>query len=90
MIEFSTVETLIMTYSPLLVTIIGIIVAFLKMVGAIKSIRKDNTKSNEEKTAQIESLRADMQNVVNQNYALKQQLKELLTKIDHIDRPMEQ
>lgn len=90
MIEFSTVETLIMSYSPLLVTIIGIIVAFIKMVGAIKSIRKDNTKSNEEKTAQIESLRADMQNVVNQNYALKQQLKELLTKIDHIDRPKEE
>ena len=86
MIEFSTVETLIMTYSPLLVTIIGIIVAFIKMVGAIKSIRKDNTKSNEEKTAQIESLRADMQNVVNQNYALKKQLNELLTKIDHVDR----
>ena len=90
MIEFSTVETLIMTYSPLLVTIIGIIVAFLKMVGAIKSIRKDNTKSNEEKTAQIESLRADMQNVVNQNYALKQQLKKKKKKIDHIDRPKEE
>ena len=90
MVEFSTIETLIMSYSPLLVTIIGIIVAFIKMVGAIKSIRKDNTKSNEEKTAQIESLKADMQNVVNQNYALKQQLKELLTKIDHIDRPKEE
>ena len=90
MIEFSTVETLIMTYSPLLVTIIGIIVAFIKMVGAIKSIKNDNKLSNDEKSAQIESLKGDMQNVVNQNYALKQQLKELLTKIDHIDRPKEE
>ena len=90
MIEFSTVETLIMTYSPLLVTIIGIIVAFIKMVGAIKDIKKDNKLSNDEKSAQIDSLKADMQNVVNQNYALKQQLKELLTKIDHIDRPKEE
>lgn len=89
MIEFSTVETLIMTYSPLLVTIIGIIVAFIKMIGAIKGIKNDNKLSNDEKSAQIESLKGDMQNVVNQNYALKQQLKELLTKIDHIDRPKE-
>jgi len=89
MIEFSTAETLIMTYAPLLVTIIGIVVAFLKMISAIKGIRKDNSKSNDEKSAQIESLKGDMQNVVNQNYALKQQLKELLTKIDHIDRPKE-
>ena len=90
MIEFSTVETLIMTYSPLLVTIIGIIVAFIKMVGAIKGIKNDNKLSNDEKSAQIESLKGDMQNVVNQNYALKQQLKELLTKIDHIDRSKEE
>mgnify|MGYP002520769267 CR=1 FL=1 len=89
MIEFSTVETLIMNYSPLLVTIIGIIVAFIKMIGAIKGIKNDNKLSNDEKSAQIESLKGDMQNVVNQNYALKQQLKELLTKIDHIDRPKE-
>ena len=90
MIEFSTVETLIMTYSPLVVTIIGIIVAFIKMIGAIKGIKNDNKLSNDEKTAQIESLKGDMQNVVNQNYALKQQLKELLTKIDHIHRPKEE
>ena len=90
MIEFSTVETLIMTYSPLVVTIIGIIVAFIKMIGAIKGIKNDNKLSNDEKSAQIESLKGDMQNVVNQNYALKQQLKELLTKIDHIDRSKEE
>ena len=90
MVEFSTIETLIMTYSPLLVTIIGIVVAFIKMIGAIKSIKKDNKLSNDEKSAQIEGLKADMQNVVNQNYTLKQQLKELLTKLDHIDRPKEE
>ena len=71
MIEFSTVETLIMTYSPLVVTIIGIIVAFIKMIGAIKGIKNDNKLSNDEKTAQIESLKGDMQNVVNQNYGQK-------------------
>ena len=42
MVEFSTIESLIMTYAPLLVTIIGIIISFVKMVGAIKSVKKDN------------------------------------------------
>ena len=32
MFEFTAIETLIMAYAPLVVTIIGIIVAFLKMV----------------------------------------------------------
>ena len=79
-----------MTYSTWLVTIIGIIVALIKMVGAIKGIKNDNTLKKKKKTAQIESLKGDMQNVVNQNYALKQQLKEKKKKIDHIDRPKEE
>ena len=86
MIEFSTIETLIMAYAPLLVTIIGIIVAFLKMIKIMRELKADNKLSNEEKQAQIDQLRADMQNVIDQNYGLKQQLKELLTKIDHVKR----
>ena len=49
MVEISMVETLIMTYAPLLVTVIGIIVAFLKMIKIMRELKADNKLSNEEK-----------------------------------------
>ena len=76
---FSDIETLIMAYAPLLVTIIGIVASFIKMISVLKSNKK---KSNE----QITEIKGELQEVVNQNYALKKQLNELLTKIDHVDR----
>lgn len=76
---FSDIETLIMAYAPLLVTIIGIITSFIKMISVLK---KNKQESNE----QITELKNELQEVVNQNYALKKQLNELLTKIDHVDR----
>ena len=76
---FSDIETLIMAYAPLLVSIIGIITSFIKMISVLK---KNNQESNE----QITELKGELQEVVNQNYALKKQLNELLTKIDHVDR----
>ena len=76
---FSDIETLIMAYAPLLVTIIGIITSFIKMISVLKASKKE---SNE----QITAIKGELQEVVNQNYALKKQLNELLTKIDHVDR----
>ena len=76
---FSDIETLIMAYAPLLVTIIGIVTSFIKMISVLKANKKE---SNE----QITELKSELQEVVNQNYALKKQLNELLTKIDHVDR----
>ena len=76
---FSDIETLIMAYAPLLVTIIGIVTSFIKMISVLKAIKKE---SNE----QITEIKGELQEVVNQNYALKKQLNELLTKIDHVDR----
>ena len=76
---FSDIETLIMAYSPLHVTIIGIVTSFIKMI----SVRKANKKESND---QITELKGELQEVVNQNYALKKQLNELLTKIDHVDR----
>lgn len=76
---FSDIETLIMAYAPLLVTIIGIITSFIKMISILKNNKKE---SNE----QITEIKGELQEVVNQNYALKKQLNELLTKIDHVDR----
>lgn len=86
MIEFSTVETLIMAYAPLVVTIVGIIVAFLKMISVIKNLRKDTSKTNEEKAAEIKELKNNMQGLLDQNVCLKNQLNELLTKLDHVQR----
>ena len=76
---FSDIETLIMAYAPLLVTIIGIVTSFIKMISVLKANKKE---SNE----QITAIKGELQEVVNQNYALKKQLNELLTKIDHVDR----
>lgn len=86
MIEFSTIESLIMTYAPLVVTILGIVVAFLKLVANIKQIREDNKLSNEEKDKEITQLKAEMSGLLQQNYELQKTLKELLTKIDKVKR----
>lgn len=86
MLEFTAIESLIMAYAPLVVTIIGIVVAFLKMISIIKQLKKDTNKSDEEKTAEIKELKNNMQGLLDQNVCLKNQLNELLTKLDHIER----
>ena len=79
MVEFSTIESLIMTYAPLLVTVIGIIISFVKMVGVIKSVKKDNQE-------QFADLKAQYRAVLQDNANLRKNINELLTKIDHINR----
>ena len=86
MIEFTAIETLIMAYSPLVATLVGIICAFCKMIKNIKQIRTDNMLSNVEKKAQIQELKNDMKIVIQENYELKKALKEVLSKIDHVRR----
>ena len=86
MIEFTAIETLIMAYSPLVATLVGIICAFCKMIRNIKQIRTDNMLSNVEKNAQIQELKNDMNIVLQENYELKKALKEVLSKIDHVRR----
>ena len=79
MVEFSTIESLIMTYSPLLVTIIGIIISFVKMVAAIKSVKKDNQE-------QFEELKEQYRTVLQDNANLRKNLNELITKIDKVKK----
>jgi hypothetical protein len=86
MIEFTAIESLIMAYSPLVATLIGVVCAFVKMVKNIKQIRADNILSNIEKNAQIQELKNDMRIVLQENYELKKSLKEVLSKIDHVRR----
>ena len=86
MIEFTAIETLIMAYSPLVATLVGIICAFCKMIRNIKQIRTDNSISNAEKNAQIQELKNDMKIVLQENYELKKALKEVLSKFDNVRR----
>ena len=86
MIEFTAIETLIMAYSPLVATLVGIVCAFCKMIKNIKQIRTDNMLSNVEKNAKIQELKNDMKIVLQENYELKKALKEVLSKIDHVRR----
>ena len=86
MIEFTAIETLIMAYSPLVATLVGIVCAFCKMIKNIKQIRTDNILSNVEKNVQLQELKNDMKIVLQENYELKKALKEVLSKIDHVRR----
>lgn len=86
MIEFTAIETLIMAYSPLVATLVGIVCAFCKMIRNIKQIRTDNMLSNVEKNAQIQELKNDMKIVLQENYELKKALKEVLSKFDNVRR----
>ena len=86
MIEFTTIETFIMVYSPLVVALIGIVCAFCKMIKNIKQIRTDNILSNIEKKTQIQELKNDMKIVLQENYELKKALKEVLSKFDNVRR----
>ena len=79
MVEFSTIESLIMTYAPMLATIIGIIISFVKMVAAIKSVKKDNQE-------QFEDLKAQYRTVLQDNANLRKNLNELITKIDKVKK----
>lgn len=79
MIEFSTIESLIMTYAPLLVTVIGIVVSFIKMVSVLKSVMKDNQD-------QFEDLKAQYRTVLQDNANLRKNLNELITKIDKVKK----
>lgn len=79
MVEFSTIESLIMTYAPLLVTIIGIIISFVKMVATIKSVKKDNQE-------QFEELKEQYRTVLQDNANLRKNLNELITKIDKVKK----
>ena len=79
MVEFSTIESLIMTYAPLLATVIGIIISFVKMVAAIKSVKKDNQE-------QFEELKEQYRTVLQDNANLRKNLNELITKIDKVKK----
>lgn len=79
MVEFSTIESLIMTYAPLLVTVIGIIISFVKMVATIKSVKKDNQE-------QFEELKEQYRTVLQDNANLRKNLNELITKIDKVKK----
>lgn len=82
--EFTIVETLLMAYCPLLVTVLGVIITFIKMVREIKAIKSDNNKSNEQKSQEIKELKNDMSAILEENYALKSQLRKLINKLDRV------
>lgn len=86
MIELSTIEALVMAYSPLIATLIGVVCAFCKMIKNIKQMRMDNLLSNVEKNTQITELKNEIRTVIQENYELKKYIKEYLSKIDHIRR----
>lgn len=86
MIQFTAIESLIMAYAPLVVTILGVIIAFCKMAKVINQIRIDNKMSNAEKKSELVALKNDMKLVIQENYELKKTLNEAMSIINHIRR----
>lgn len=84
--DLTLIENLIVSYAPLVTTVIGFIVAFLKIVTYIGEITKDNKITNEEKQAKLNELITEVTKLTNDNASLKLQLQELIDKIDKIKR----
>ena len=84
--DLTFIENLIISYAPLVTTVIGFIVAFLKIVTYIGEITKDNKITNEEKQAKLNELITEVTKLTNDNASLKLQLQELIDKIDKIKR----
>lgn len=84
--DLTLIENLIVSYAPLVTTVIGFVVAFLKIVTYIGEIVRDNKLSNEEKQAKITELTTEVTKLTNDNASLKLQLQELIDKIDKIKR----
>ena len=84
--DLTFIENLIISYAPLVTTVIGVIVAFLKIVAYIGEITKDNKITNEEKQAKLNELTTEVTKLTNDNASLKLQLQELIDKIDKIKR----
>lgn len=84
--DLTFIENLIISYAPLVTTVIGFIVSFLKIVGYIGEITKDNKITNEEKQAKLNELTTEVTKLTNDNASLKLQLQELIDKIDKIKR----
>ena len=84
--DLTFIEQLIISYSPLVTTVIGFIVVFLKVASFIREMVKDTKTSNEEKQAKITELTTEVTKLINDNASLKLQLQELIDKIDKIKR----
>lgn len=84
--DLTFIEQLIISYAPLITTVIGFIVAFLKVANYIIEIVKDTKTNNEEKQAKLNELTSEVTKLTNDNASLKIQLQELIDKIDKIKR----
>ena len=84
--DLTFIEQLIISYAPLITTVIGFVVAFLKVASFIREMVKDTKTSNEEKQAKITELTTEVTKLINDNASLKIQLQELIDKIDKIKR----
>lgn len=84
--DLTFIENLIISYAPLVTTVIGFIVAFLKIVTYIGEIARDNKATNEEKQLKLNELTSEVTKLTNDNASLKLQLQELIDKIDKIKR----
>lgn len=83
---------LIMAAAPALTTILGVVLAVIKIIKSTKNTNKEVLDKFEEvrqeifNTKEYEDLKAQLLVAHQENIALKKTINELLTKIDHISR----
>lgn len=69
------IETLIISYAPVIVALLGLIYACLKIVKIVNEIKSDNVKRDQV-----------CQTLMQENCSLKKTIKDLVVKIDRIAR----
>lgn len=80
------IEQLIITYTPLLATLISVVVSFVNMFRLLKNVIAENRKSLEVKDKNIEELKCYIQLLCNENRELRKQIEELIVDITRVQK----
>lgn len=80
------IEQLIITYTPLLATLISVVVSFVNMFRLLKNVIAENRKSLEVKDKNIEELKTYIQLLCNENRELRKKIEELIVDITRVQR----
>lgn len=75
------IAQLAVQYAPVLVAILGFVITIAKVVGEFKKLKREVVDMR-----QVRTLNDRLDQVIQENQALRKQISELLTKIDRIKR----
>lgn len=80
------IEQLIITYTPLLATLISVVVSFVNMFRLLRNVIAENRKSLEVKDKNVEELKTYIQLLCNENRELRKKIEELIVDITRVQK----